>query len=86
MNKTKVNEAAMISAIKASECGKRVSEICRELGVHRSTFYLWKKKYLRIRESEQNLLNKQEAENLRLKQQRSALESNTSIIAKLLLS
>lgn len=86
MKKTRVNEAAIINAIKASECGKRVSEICSELGVHRSTFYLWKKKYLSIRESEQKLFDKQEAENTRLKQQCLQSESNYNLIVNLLMS
>lgn len=86
MNRTKVNEAAMIEAVRASVDGKRVSDICKELEIHRNTFYLWKKKYLKMRADAQRRLNELEAENRRLREQKLVLESNNKAIVDLLLS
>ncbi|MBS6057499.1 MAG: transposase [Pantoea sp.] len=35
----------MTNAIKASECGVKVKDICEDLGISEATFYSWKKKY-----------------------------------------
>lgn len=86
MNKTKVYEAVMLKALRASAEGKRVSDICKELNIHRNTFYLWKKKYLKMREDGQKRLDDLEAENARLRQRNLALESNNRAIVELLLS
>lgn len=45
MKKTRFTEAQIISALKDYENGKSVSDISRELGINRQTFYLWHKKY-----------------------------------------
>ena len=84
MNKSKVNEAVIISAIRASKEGKRVTDICREYGIHRSTFYFWKKRYRQMVEDGRNRLEELEAENARLRQKRRALESNANLILGLL--
>lgn len=76
----------MLKAIRASAEGKRVSDICKELRIHRNTFYLWKKKYLKMREEERRRLEELEAENVRLRQRNLALESNNRAIVELLLS
>ncbi|MFC7522650.1 transposase [Parapedobacter sp. GCM10030251] len=86
MNKTRIKEAAMLKALRASADGKRVSDICRELNIHRNTFYQWKKKYLKMREDGRRRLDELEAENDRLRQRNLALESNNRAIVDLLLS
>ncbi|RWR03091.1 transposase [[Pantoea] beijingensis] len=45
MRKSRYSEQQITSAIKASECGAKVKEICDELGISEATFYSWKKKY-----------------------------------------
>ena len=45
MKKSKFTEAQIAFAIKQSESGVTVEEICRKLGVSQQTFYNWKKKY-----------------------------------------
>ena len=86
MNRIKVNEAAMQKAMRASADGKRVCDICRELNIHRNTFFLWKKKYRKMREEEERRLDELEAENVRLRQRNAALALNNRTIAELLLS
>lgn len=45
MRKSRYTEEQITSAIKASESGIKVKEICDELGISEATFYSWKKKY-----------------------------------------
>jgi putative transposase len=45
MKKTKFTEAQIIFALRQSETGVSVSEVCRKMGISDATFYNWKKKY-----------------------------------------
>lgn len=45
MKRTKFTESQITSALKSYESGQDVLTICRELGINRATFYVWKKKY-----------------------------------------
>lgn len=45
MKKSKFTESQISGALKAYESGKKVPDLCRELGINAATFYLWKKKY-----------------------------------------
>lgn len=44
-----------------------VEKICRDAGVSHATFYVWKKKYVGMSESEAHRLRELERENARLK-------------------
>ena len=44
MKKSKFTEAQIVFALKQSETGVSVQEVCRKMGVSESTFYNWKKK------------------------------------------
>lgn len=65
MRKSRYTEEQITSAIKASEKGIKVKEICEELGISEATFYSWKKKYAglssedgrKIKELEEKLHN-----------------------------
>ncbi|MFU9136930.1 transposase [Erwinia tasmaniensis] len=45
MRKSRYSEEQITNAIKASDSGVKVKEICEELGISEATFYSWKKKY-----------------------------------------
>lgn len=45
MKKSKFTEAQIAFALRQSETGTRVEEICRQLGVSQATLFNWKKKY-----------------------------------------
>ena len=45
MKKSIISETQIVNAIKEHESGKNTNDICRELGMHKATFYNWKKKY-----------------------------------------
>lgn len=68
MKKSKFTEAQIVFAIKQSEQGVKVEEICRKMGISDATFYNWKKKYGGMGVSELRELRQLKEENARLKQ------------------
>lgn len=68
MKRTKFTESQIIKALKEEETGRAVSDICRELGIHKQTFYNWKKKYAGMNGDQLKRLKELEDENRRLKQ------------------
>lgn len=67
MKKIKHSESQIINAIKEYDSGRKVEDICRELGVHRATFYAWKKKYSGMDSQQLKRLKELEEENRKLK-------------------
>jgi putative transposase len=67
MKKSKFTESQIVFAIKQSESGVSVEEICRKLGISQQTFYNWKKKYGGLDPTELKRLRQLEEENARLK-------------------
>lgn len=45
MRKSRFTEVQIVAALKEYEAGKSASDICRELGINKQTFYNWNKKY-----------------------------------------
>ncbi|MEB3236056.1 MAG: transposase, partial [Candidatus Sericytochromatia bacterium] len=45
MKTSRFSEEQIIKAIKEAEMGRKVPDICRDLGVSEATFYAWRKKY-----------------------------------------
>ena len=68
MRKSKFSEHQIIGALKRSEQGVTVKDICREMGVSSATFYQWRSKYGGLEASDLKRLKDLEAENRRLKQ------------------
>jgi putative transposase len=67
MKKSKFTEAQIAFALRQSETGTRVEEICRQLGVSQATFFNWKKKYGGMGVAELRKLRQLEEENAQLK-------------------
>lgn len=67
MKKSKFTEAQITFALRQSETGTRVEEICRQLGVSQATFFNWKKKYGGMGIAELRKLRQLEEENAQLK-------------------
>ena len=67
MKKSKFSEAQIVFAIKQSETGIAVNEVCRKMGVSEATFYNWKKKYSGLGVTELRKLRQLEEENSQLK-------------------
>ena len=62
MQKTKFSESQIVASIKKQENGIPVTEICRELGIHKATFYNCKAKYGGMEVSDVRKLKDMEAE------------------------
>lgn len=67
MKKSIISETQIVNSIKEHESGKNTNDICRELGIHKATFYNWKKKYSGMDNQELKRLKELEEENRRLK-------------------
>ena len=63
----KIHRSQIVFALKQSDSGVTVSEICRKMGVSEATFYNWKKKYGGLGVSELRELRQLKDENARLK-------------------
>jgi len=68
MKKSKFTEAQIVFALKQSDSGVRVDEICRTMGISEATYYSWKKKYGGLGVSELRELRQLKEENAKLKQ------------------
>jgi len=67
MKKSRFTEEQIAYALRQSETGTKVSEVCRKIGVAEATFYNWKKKYGGLGVSELRRLKQLEEENRQLK-------------------
>lgn len=68
MKKSHFTEEQMAYALKQTELGTAVGEICRKMGISEATFYVWRKKYGGLGPSELKRLRLLEDENRKLKQ------------------
>jgi len=84
MKKSIISESQIVAALKAQESGKKVADICRELGVHQATFYNWKKKYAGMDNQELRRLKELEEENRRLKHMYAELALDNKILKDVL--
>ncbi len=67
MRKSKFTEEQIAFALRQSETGTRVGEVCRKMGIFDATFYNWKKKFGGLTPSEVRRLKMLEEENRQLK-------------------
>ena len=67
MKRSKYTESQIIKALKENEQGRKAEDICRELGIHKGTFYNWRKKYSGMDLNQLKKLKQLEAEHSRLK-------------------
>lgn len=67
MKTTRFNESQILQDLKEYDGGKKAEVICRELGVTRSTFLNWKKRYAGMDGDQRKRLRELEEENRKLK-------------------
>jgi putative transposase len=67
MRKSKFTPEQILQALRQSEAGTAVVEICRKMGVTETTFYRWKKHYAGLDVGELRELKQLREENRRLK-------------------
>ena len=68
MKKSKYSAEQVPFAMRQSESGTPVPEVCRKIGISEQTFYRWKRLYGGLGPSEVRRLKQLEEENRRLKQ------------------
>jgi len=61
------SEEQIITALRQVEAGKKVSDVCREMGVSQQAFYSWKRKYAGLALNELRELRQLREENRKLK-------------------
>ena len=61
------NKEQIIYALRQVEGGRRIAEVCRELGVSEQTYHRWKSKYAGMGISELRRLKQLDEENASLK-------------------
>ena len=61
------SEEQIVYALRQAEAGKKVGDICREMGVSQQAFYSWKKRYAGVGVSELRELRQLREENRKLK-------------------
>ena len=84
MKNTRFTESQIIKALKENEQGRKVEDLCRELGVHKGTFYNWRKKYSGMDASQLKELKELKEENRRLKQMYADLSLDNAMLKDVL--
>ncbi|RYE23521.1 MAG: transposase [Sphingobacteriaceae bacterium] len=80
MKKSIISEAQILKALKEYEGGRDHSQLCWELGIHKSTFYNWRKKYAGMDSQELKRLKELEEENRKLKHMYAELALDHSLL------
>jgi putative transposase len=84
MKKLKHSESKIVDALRQYEQGKSTQDICRELGIHKATFYTWKKRYSGLESQDLHRLKELEEENRKLKQMYADLALDNKILKDVL--
>ncbi|RIV31645.1 transposase [Flagellimonas lutimaris] len=85
MKRTKFTESQIVSCIKQYESRVKVDQICREMGIHKATFYNWKKRYSGMDSLELKRLKELEEENRKLKQMYADMALDNKMLKDVLL-
>jgi putative transposase len=62
-----VSEEKILYALRLVEGGKKIGDVCREMGVSQQTYYTWKRRYAGLGISELRELRQLREENRKLK-------------------
>ena len=84
MKNTRFTESQIIKVLKENEQGRKADDICRELGIHKGTFYNWRKKYSGMDVSQLKELKELKEENRRLKQMYADLSLDNAMLKDVL--
>lgn len=80
MRKSKHSEAQIVKLLQEYEKGRSVEDICREHGVHKATFYNWKKRYSGMDVGQLSELKALKEENARLKKMYAELAMDNIVL------
>ena len=79
MKRSKFSDDQITFALRQSETGARVADVCRKMGIFEATFYNWKKKRGGLGVAEVRRLKQLEEENRRLKRMVADLRLDTRL-------
>ena len=80
MKKSRYSESQIIQILNEGESGVPITDICREHGICRATYYKWKAKYGGMDVNELKHLRELETENRRLKQMYAELSLDHKVL------
>lgn len=80
MKKSKHTEAQIVKVLQEYENGRNVDDICRDLGIHKATFYNWKKRYSGMDVAHLSELKALKEENSRLKKMYAELAMDNVVL------
>jgi len=78
------SEEKVVYALRQVEAGKKVSEVCREMGVSPQAFYSWKRRYAGLGLNELRELRQLREENRKLKTMVADLSLDKHILQEVL--
>lgn len=84
MTRSKFSETQIIGALKQVESGRRVAEVCREVGVSTATYFKWKSKFGGMEASDIRRMRELEEENRQLKRMYADLSLDHRILKDVL--
>lgn len=67
MRKSKFTESQVVTTLKKVECGRQIKDVCRELGISETMYYVWKSKYGGMEASDVRRRRDVETEHAKLK-------------------
>ena len=84
MKKSRFTETQILTMLKEYEGGIKITDICRNYGISKATFFNWKGKYSGMQVNELRRLRELETENSRLKKMYADVSMDNQVLKELI--